>query len=133
MEGEEQPRESAAHEDPARGQTVLDEDGHAVPTNEERMWALAAHLGPIVTWPIAPLVVWLVKKDESDYVADQAKEALNFQITLLLVGLAMLLTCILSPLLFVLGIANIVFCVIAAMAANEGKRYRYPFAVRLLS
>ena len=59
------------------------EYGEYDPSSNERTMALLAHLLPLLGFGfIAPLVIYLVKKDDSDFVADQAREALNFQITL---------------------------------------------------
>ncbi len=114
------------------------------PRPEERNWALAAHLGPIVVslvsagffgW-IVPLVVWLTQKDTSPFAAEHAKESLNFRITLFVayfISAALILVVIgifLLPLVF---LAEIVFAVIASLKASNGEPYRYPFAIRLIS
>jgi len=117
-----------------------------LPSAEERQWAMFAHLSAIIAALIGlsflgPLVIWLIKKDSSPFVDDQGKEALNFNIT---VGIAMLALWILTlvtffiggfltfPLMFVIGVAALVFVVIAAIKSNEGQAYRYPFAIRLV-
>lgn len=118
-------------------------------TREERTWAMFAHLGaPIgalasagtLGWVI-PLVVYFARRDDSEFAADQGKEALNWQITLFLlhVGgiLAIFLTIgigalIVIPMFFVLWILELVLGVVGGLQAYEGKRYRYPFALRLL-
>lgn len=123
-----------------------------LPSAEERQWALFAHLsillGGLLTsafggWGyfIGPLVIWLVKKDTLPFVADQAREALNFGIlvsalfviltvlTVVTFGIGIVLT---LPLMFVVGIATLVFSIIAAVKANGGERYRYPVNVRLV-
>lgn len=122
------------------------------PSAEERQWAMFAHLsalaGGLLTsaiggWGffIGPLVIWLMKKDTMPFVADQAKEALNFNITvsgifviLLIVtiftlGLGALLT---VPIMLVVGIGALVLIVMASIKANEGVAYRYPFTLRLI-
>jgi uncharacterized Tic20 family protein len=125
----------------------------ATTSAEERQWAMFAHLsalvGGLVTsgWAgnlgffIGPLVIWLLKRDTMPFVADQAKEALNFAITVSIAFLALLLLTILSlgvgalltvPLMMVIGIAALVLCIIAAIKANEGVAYRYPFALRFV-
>ena len=120
---------------------------------QERQWAMFAHLsalvGAIVTggWAfsigcfLGPLIIWLVKKDTMPFVADQAKEALNFNITLAIIfailfvltvatlGVGILFT---GPLYVIFGIAWLVFTIIAAIKANEGVAYRYPFTLRLV-
>jgi uncharacterized Tic20 family protein len=125
----------------------------ATPSAQERQWAMFAHLsillGGLITtgWGgsigffIGPLVIWLLKKDTMPFVADQAKEALNFAIsvsiacfallilTLLTLGIGALLT---VPLYAIIGITALVLVIIAAIKANEGVAYRYPFALRLI-
>ena len=83
---------------------------------------------------IGPLVVWQLKKD-NPFVADQGKEALNFQITVsVAVCVCLLLTLVFIGLLLlpVIGIGALVLAVIAGMKANEGEAYRYPFTIRLI-
>ena len=85
---------------------------------------------------VGALVIWLIKKDDSAYVGSQALEALNFQITIAIGWIvAMILSVILiGVLLFpVLFIVNLIFCILAAMAASRGENYRYPFAIRLIT
>jgi uncharacterized Tic20 family protein len=84
---------------------------------------------------IGPLVVWLVKRDQSQFVADQGREALNFNISMLLAGAV----CALLVLVFIgilLGVALFIFwltmTIVAGIKAGEGVRYRYPFALRLV-
>ncbi|HET7161577.1 MAG TPA: DUF4870 domain-containing protein [Rhodanobacteraceae bacterium] len=124
----------------------------APPTAEERQWAMFAHLsallGAFVTgwiggwgWFLGPLIIWLVKKDSMPFVNDQAKEALNFNITIAIIfviltilgfatlGVGFLLA---LPLMIIIGIAALVFIILAAIKANEGVAYRYPFALRLI-
>jgi uncharacterized Tic20 family protein len=106
-----------------------------MPSRDECNLAMLAHLLGIFSGFIGPLVLWLVKRDEASFVGDQANEALNFQIT---VALALVASVFLS--IFIIGaflfplllIANFVFCVLGAMSASKGKRYRYPLALRLV-
>ncbi|OEY99238.1 MULTISPECIES: DUF4870 domain-containing protein [Stenotrophomonas] len=105
--------------------------------SDQRTMALAAHLLGIFTWFIGPLIIWLISKDDSSkgFVTDQAKEALNFQITITLAMIVcfILMIVIIGGLLAPLvGILNIVFCIIAAVKANNGEAYRYPFTLRLV-
>jgi uncharacterized Tic20 family protein len=119
---------------------------------EERQWAMFAHLsalaGGLLTsaiggWGffIGPLVIWLMKRDTMPFVADQAKEALNFNITvsgifvillilsLMTLGIGFLVT---MPLMLLIGIAALVFIIIASMKAKDGIAYRYPMTLRLV-
>lgn len=106
---------------------------------EDRTMALIAHLLGIVTWFVGPLIIWLINKDNSSksFVIDQAKEALNFQITITIAFIAsFILTIVTLGLLFfvptLVGIANLVFCILAGIKANNGETYRYPFTLRLI-
>lgn len=107
----------------------------------ERNWGMAAHLSALAGFVIplgsiiGPLVVWLVKKDEMPFVDSQGKEALNFQITVLIgamICFVLMLLIIGFFLLWALAIVDLVFIVIAAVQASKGEDYRYPYALRLI-
>ena len=128
-----------------RGNHQMDiNDATAVPPppvsaapQEDRTLALITHLSGIVLGFIVPLIIWLVNKDKADkgFLNDQAKEALNFQITLLIVYvIGTVLTVILIGALINLAawIACIILSIMAGLKANEGVAYRYPFALRLI-
>ena len=115
--------------------------GDAAPGKEERTMGMLCHLlalaGYVVPFGniIGPLVIWLVKKDESSFVDDQGKESLNFQITVMIaVVVCIILFFLVVPLLLipVIGLIDLVFIIIATIQANNGERYRYPFALRLI-
>lgn len=98
--------------------------------------AVLTHLGGIFFSFLPGLVVWLLKKDDSPYIGEQAREALNFQISVLLAYLvSYLLVFILIgfALLAVIWIANIVLCILAAVSTSKGESYRYPFSLRLIN
>lgn len=103
--------------------------------SDQRMWAMLSHLGGILFSFVAPLVIWLVFKDRGRFVDEQAKEALNFQITLIIAWVVAFITMfiiigfILMP---IIGLAALIFGILAAIAANKGEAYRYPFALRLV-
>lgn len=120
---------------------------------EQRQWAMFAHLsallGGLVTsgWAgsigffIGPLVIWMMKKDTMPFVGDQAKEALNFAITVSIACFVLLMLTILSlgigalltvPLMMIIGVTALILIIIAAVKANEGVAYRYPIALRLV-
>ncbi|HOU65697.1 MAG TPA: DUF4870 domain-containing protein [Thermomonas sp.] len=111
------------------------------PSADDRQWGMFAHLSALsgVVIPfgniIGPLVVWQVKKDTLPFAADQGKEALNFNITMLIAAfIGFLLTFILIGLVLLplIGIAWLVFTILAGIKANEGVAYRYPYALRLI-
>lgn len=122
-------------------------------SSEERQWAMFAHLsalvGGILTsgWAgsigtfIGPLIIWLAKKDTMPFVDDQGKEALNFNITVALIFLALAVLSLVTlgvgliiaiPAWIIVGIAWLIFTIIAAIKANEGVAYRYPLTLRLI-
>ncbi len=98
---------------------------------------MLAHLGGILLGFLSGLIVMLVFGRRSAFTDDQAKEALNFQITLLigfLICIPLVFVFLLGiVLMFVLSILNIVFCIVAGVAANNGERYRYPVCLRLVT
>lgn len=102
------------------------------PTSEERNMALLSHVLALIVWFIAPLVIYLVKKDESRFVAEHAKEALNFQISMTIIAIVLFISIIGILLLWVLGIVCTVLIIVATIKASEGKMYRYPFTIRLI-
>jgi len=105
-------------------------------TANDKNIAVLTHLGGIFFGFIPALIVWLLKKDDSPYIGEQAREGLNFQITVLLGYLiAWVLTFLLIGLLVfpVVYIANLVLCIVAAVNTSKGEEYRYPFSLRLIS
>jgi uncharacterized Tic20 family protein len=106
------------------------------PGSDDTTMAMAAHLlGSLVSW-VGPLILYLVKKDESPYVRDQSAEALNFQITMFLGYLAAgLLSVVLVGLLLlpVVWLVSLIFQILAAVSASRGENFRYPVSVRLIS
>jgi uncharacterized Tic20 family protein len=103
-----------------------------VPTSDERTMAILSHVLTIVAPILAPLIIYLIKKDESKYVAAHAKEALNFQITAILISIALVITVIGIFFLWLVWAAVFVFVIIATVKASENKLYRYPVSLRLI-
>ena len=103
--------------------------------DEERLWAVAAHLGPVLVGFIAPLVVWLVFKDRSGFLDRHGKEALNMQISYLVyflvsgISLIVLIGFLLLP---VVGIAWLVLMILATIRAANLEDYRYPWIFRFI-
>lgn len=121
--------------------------GGEMPSAEQRTWGMLCHLAALsaffsgIGFVLGPLIVWLIKRDEMPFVNDQGKEALNFNITVFIViamlwlfalvtlGIGLL---IVVPLWIVIGLVWLIVTVVAAIKANEGEYYRYPFALRLI-
>src|SRR5262245_2277078 len=98
-------------------------------SKDERNWAMFAHMSGFLVFLtgiggiVGPLVIYLLKKDEMPFVEDQAREALNFQITMFigaLICFALMWVLIGFLLIFLLGIFDIVFTIVAAVKASEG-------------
>jgi uncharacterized Tic20 family protein len=97
--------------------------------------AFAGLVVPCVGAILAPLIIWLTWRDRSPFVGEQAKEALNFNISVTLATLvcvALVWVLIGIPLGFALFIYWIVMTVLAGIKASEGIAYRYPFSLRLV-
>lgn len=106
------------------------------PSNDDKNIATVTHLGGMVFWFIPALLVWMLKRGQNAYIEDQAKEALNFQITVLLAQFiaGILLAILIGFLLMgIIWLINIVFCILAAISTSNGETYRYPFCLRLIN
>ncbi|MEJ7679881.1 MAG: DUF4870 domain-containing protein [Segetibacter sp.] len=102
------------------------------PTSDERNLAILSHILTVVASIFAPLIIYLLKKDESKYVSFHAKESLNFQITMMIIIIGLFITIIGILVAWIVGIAALVFVIIATIKASEGKLYKYPFSIRLI-
>jgi uncharacterized Tic20 family protein len=117
------------------------------PSPDERQWGMFAHLSALLGLLVGgmtflgPLIVWLMKKDESRFVDYHGKEALNFHLNILIYTLVLLgvgfATCFIGfivtgPLLLALAVYAIVMPIIAGIKANEGKLYEYPLTFRII-
>lgn len=121
--------------------------GFPVDPAKARNTAMLAHLSAFVGLLgipslVGPLIVWLTQREQDPYIDDQAREALNFNISVAIYavalfvfsfvtfGLGLILT---LPALLALGIGWVVLVIIAAMKSNNGEPYRYPLTIRLVS
>lgn len=125
---------------PPYGQPVTERYRDAAATPAERTYATFIHLSLLTVhllMPVVPaLVMWLIKRHESPFIDDHGKEAVNFQISLLIysvIGGLLVPFCFVGvPVLiatYVLGIAGMIM---AALAANRGEYFRYPATIRLV-
>jgi|ERR1035438_2667742 uncharacterized Tic20 family protein len=103
-----------------------------MPTSDERTMAILSHILTFVAPFLAPLIIYLIKKDESKFVEWHAKESLNFQITLVIICIILVLTVVGIFFLWFVGIAAMVLVIVASVRASESKLYRYPFSIRLI-
>jgi uncharacterized Tic20 family protein len=108
------------------------------PSGNHKIWSILCHLSTFlgIGYILLPLVVYLAMKDESDYVHSNASEALNFHLSLLIYGLCcipLIFIVIGIPILILLWIGSLVFSIVAAIRASDGKTYHYPLTLRLVS
>lgn len=104
-------------------------------SQEDKVLAFLAHfLGGFVSF-LAPLIIWLLKKDQSQYIDEQGKEALNFQISMLIYGFILFLLTLLLIGFILIPIFIVVvwiFIIIASIKTLNGENYRYPFIFRFI-
>jgi uncharacterized protein len=132
-------------------ETLFDEPPITGVTTQERQWAMFAHLsGLIAMWFgylgfLGPLIIWLIKKNEMPYVDQQGREAINFQLNMLLWGIALFIIgivvtvltlglglFIVAPVGAALVVYSIVMPIVAAVSCNSGEAYRYPYVIRIM-
>jgi uncharacterized protein len=111
-------------------------------SSDVRMWNVLCHAtalaGFFVPWAghiLGPLIVWLVKRNDSPEIDQHGKESLNFQISMLIYNVIAGVLCLVLigfVILAILHILNLVLVIIASIQASEGKFYRYPLAIRLI-
>ena len=102
------------------------------PSDDDRVMAILCHILTIFFWIFPPLILYLIKKDQSAYVTAHAKESLNFQLTVGIVFIVLILTIIGIVLLWALAIVVLVFVIIASVKASDKKLYRYPMTIRFI-
>lgn len=111
------------------------------PEKDARNWAMICHLSALAGFMIpfgnivGPLIVWAVKKDEHDFVDEQGKEMLNFQLTMTIayvISAILMVVLIGFVFLAILCVYALIMIVIAAIKANDGVAYRFPYTIRFL-
>ena len=118
---------------------MTDPNSQAVPSaplteTEDRQWASFAHLGGIVGF-LPSLIIWLVFKDRGSFTNVEAKEALNFQITVAIAYVigSILTVIVIGPLISLAAwIVAVIFSIMGFLKAKDVVAYRYPFALRLI-
>ena len=107
-----------------------------IPTQDEKNLALIMHVLSLVGFSlIGPLIVWLVKKDESAFINAQGRELLNFQLSFLIYVIVCIPLCFVLigiPLLIIVGLASFILTIIGLVKATEGKIYRFPVTIKML-
>lgn len=131
---------------PPAGAQTMNYAGAPVPATASdpkvRQWGMLCHLvalvgllGNGIGFLLGPLVAWLVLRERDPFIDAQGKEAVNFQITMVIA------TAVCFPLVFVfvgllllpaIGVFDVVMVILASLKANQGESYRYPLTIRFL-
>jgi uncharacterized Tic20 family protein len=146
-----EPEEKTLNESPVEQKAGAEQSGAAYksPPSKEidkdaRMWAMFCHLAglcallpiiPVIGGVVGPLIIWQVKKDTNPFIDEQGKEAVNFQISILMYFLISIFLCIVCVGAFLVAATIFIFFVfllIAAVKANNGYHYRYPLTIRFI-
>jgi len=125
---------------------------YEIPDKDVRRWACFCHLGalvggiclaPIGGVVLVPLIIWVIKRDEHFYIAEQGRESINFQISMLLYALvaktvvhlleAILIGHLLGFVPYVIYISQLLLSIVGAIRAWDGEKFRYPFAIPFIS
>jgi len=123
-------------------QSQSNPEGAGKPNKDACTWAMLCHIAglggfvlPGIGCVIGPLIVWQIKKDLAPFVDENGKEAMNFQISMLIYGVIAGLLCFACIGMFLLpavAVVDIVFSIIAAIKASNGEAYRYPVTIRFI-
>ncbi len=106
-------------------------------SDTDRHFGVGIHLSPLAAFVIgplilAPLVLWLIRKDKSAFVDDHGRETINALISFFIYNIVLVITVIgiiALPVLFIVGVVNLIR---GAVAASRGEFFRYPMTIRLL-
>ena len=114
----------------------------SVPASNVRTWCVLCHAAALlgifshfIGHIFGPLIVWLVKRGESPEIDAHGKEALNFQLSMLIYDAVAVILCLVLigiPILIILWVLNTVLVIVASIQASEGKLYRYPLTIRFI-
>ena len=111
-------------------------DAPLAPKGSDKIWSMLSHLSALLgVGFVLPLVVYLAMRKGSEYVASNAREALNFHISVLIYALCcvpLVFILVGIPLLMVLGLGSLVLAIIATVKASNGSCYHYPLTLRLV-
>jgi uncharacterized protein len=116
--------------------TLIPDDPKDV-ASDSKGWAAAAQLLPLLGfWLLAPLIIWLIKRDEDAFVEEHAREALNFHISVFIYAIICVVLVLVIVGIFLgiaLAIGAFVLTIVAGVKAASGERYRYPFTIRFVT
>lgn len=120
---------------PAQAATPPVETPNLETSQDAKNMGMLCHLLGFFTSFLGPLILWLIQKDKMPFVDHQGKEALNFQITVLIASVVAYISflCIIGIVLLpAVALADLILSIMACVAASKGEYYKYPFSLRLI-
>src|SRR5699024_417366 len=112
-----------------------DERRYTMPSEDERLFAMLIYLVSFFVPVIGPLIIWIIKRDESEFIEYHGKEYFNFLISFTIYGVAsgiliiLLIGLLLAP---AVAITGFILTIIAAVRAYNGERYQIPLVIRFI-
>lgn len=103
--------------------------------HDDRMLAMLIYVISFFTAFIGPLLIWLLKRDESDFIDHHGREYFNFLIAISVygvIGFILLFAVVGFFILIAIGVGGFILTIVAAIKAFEGEYYRFPFIFRIL-
>jgi uncharacterized Tic20 family protein len=104
--------------------------GDVLPSRRPVAWM--TWLLPLIGGVVAVLIIWQVKKDDHPFIDENGRRAINFQLSMLIYAVALAITVIGIFLLPLVAILDIVFTIVAAIRAGDGKYYKYPLTIEFI-
>ena len=105
------------------------------PSKDDQYWAMGCHLLALVTYFVGPLIMWLVRRERSAFIDEQGKEAVNFQLSMIIylavsyISIFLLIGIVLFPAVYIF---DLVCVIIAAVKSYNGEHFRYPLCIRFI-
>ena len=99
---------------------------------DEKSFVVLMHASQFLTSFVIPLIMWLLFREKSKLADEAGKNIINFQLSYMIYCIILCLTCIGSVLCLFIGIAMIVFIIIAIIKAINGQVWEYPLTIRFL-
>ena len=102
---------------------------------QDKTFAILVHLAGLFTSWVGPLIIYLIKKDSDPFTAANAREALNFQLTIMfayIISAILIVVLVGIVLIWAVVLINLIFSIRAAVKASNGDNYRYPLTIRLI-
>jgi uncharacterized protein len=108
-------------------------------SESERNWAMLCHLSGFASFlpipfggVVGPLICWLSRKDDSAWIDENGKAAMNFNLSILLYCILVAPLCLIFIGFLLIGMLmmlKVICIIIASIKASKGERFKYPLAI----